>query len=257
MAEKNDEAKAEEINLFKIAPKIEEAENSTQKDSKNVDKCEEPSQQQEEEVIKKKYGGLITKKASFNFPRTMNALSLISADWALEKVGIPKSKGHLRLFVLNCSDNSGKSKKHKRMAEKNDEAKAEEINLFKIAPKIEEAENSTQKDSKNVDKCEEPSQQQEEEVIKKKYGGLLPKKPPLIFQGWDTQEQRPLEAFRPKLQPTRHQQIRSRSAYARKDDDEDVCSSDDLKPGENQGRPLDGDIESNDHSRDNQIHLQN
>ncbi|KAM7484383.1 hypothetical protein LguiA_000392 [Lonicera macranthoides] len=76
-----------------------------------------------------------------------------------------------------------------------------------------------------------PSQKQEEEVIKKKYGGLLPKKNPLISKDheraffdsadWALGKQgaqkskNPLEALRPKLQPTHHQQGRSRrSAYA-------------------------------------------
>ncbi|XP_058097382.1 uncharacterized protein LOC131242635 [Magnolia sinica] len=75
-----------------------------------------------------------------------------------------------------------------------------------------------------------PSPQAEEEVIKKKYGGILPKKPPLISKDheraffdsadWALGKQGqkpkgPLEALRPKLQPTPHQQVRSRrSAYA-------------------------------------------
>ncbi|KAL3636231.1 hypothetical protein CASFOL_020778 [Castilleja foliolosa] len=152
------------------------------------------------------------------------------------------------------------------MAEKNDEAKTEEINLFDKAPKIEEDENSTQKDSNNADKCDEnnmPSKQQEEEIIKKKYGGLLPKKPPLISKDTERaffdsadwalgkvgvpKSKGPLEALRPKLQPTRHQQIRTRSAYASGDEDE----------GGNQGRTLDDDIESSDQSPDNQNHIQN
>ncbi|KAG9458758.1 hypothetical protein H6P81_003266 [Aristolochia fimbriata] len=79
-----------------------------------------------------------------------------------------------------------------------------------------------------------PSPQQEEEVLKKKYGGLIPKRPPLISKDheraffdsadWALGKQGapvghkpkgPLEALRPKLQPTPHQQVRSRrSAYA-------------------------------------------
>ncbi|KAF8399497.1 hypothetical protein HHK36_015363 [Tetracentron sinense] len=82
-----------------------------------------------------------------------------------------------------------------------------------------------------------PSPQQEEEVIKKKYGGILPKKPPLISKDheraffdsadWALGKQGaqkpkgPLEALRPKLQPTPQQQVRSRrSAYAPSDDGE-------------------------------------
>ncbi|KAJ0989219.1 hypothetical protein J5N97_007575 [Dioscorea zingiberensis] len=78
-----------------------------------------------------------------------------------------------------------------------------------------------------------PSFQQEEEAIKKKYGGILPKKQPLISkdheraffdsadwalgkQGAHVEKPKgPLEALRPKLQPTPQQQVRSRrSAYA-------------------------------------------
>ncbi|KAH7686020.1 Endosulphine protein [Dioscorea alata] len=81
-----------------------------------------------------------------------------------------------------------------------------------------------------------PSSEQEEEVIKKKYGGIIPKKPPLISKDheraffdsadWALGKQGvakpkgPLEALRPKLQPTQ-QQVRSRrSAYASTETDE-------------------------------------
>ncbi|XP_010461427.1 PREDICTED: uncharacterized protein LOC104742148 [Camelina sativa] len=66
-----------------------------------------------------------------------------------------------------------------------------------------------------------PSSQQEEAVVKKKYGGLMPKKPPLISKDherayfdsadWALGKQGvakpkgPLEALRPKLQPTQQQ----------------------------------------------------
>ncbi|XP_028556167.1 uncharacterized protein LOC110115501 isoform X2 [Dendrobium catenatum] len=80
-----------------------------------------------------------------------------------------------------------------------------------------------------------PSSQDEEAVIKKKYGGIVPKKPPLISKDheraffdsadWALGKQGvkpkgPLEALRPKLQPTHHQQARSRRpAYASADGD--------------------------------------
>ncbi|KAK1305412.1 hypothetical protein QJS10_CPB11g00300 [Acorus calamus] len=86
-----------------------------------------------------------------------------------------------------------------------------------------------------------PSCQEEEEVIKKKYGGMLPKKPPLISKDheraffdsadWALGKQgapvgkpkNPIEALRPKLQPTPHQQVRSRrSAYAPADDEDGI-----------------------------------
>ncbi|PRQ40755.1 putative endosulphine [Rosa chinensis] len=79
-----------------------------------------------------------------------------------------------------------------------------------------------------------PSVQKEEETIKKKYGGIIPKKPPLISKDHERayfdsadwalgkgahKPKGPLEALRPKLQPTPHQQVRSRRAsYTRADD---------------------------------------
>ncbi|XP_052199850.1 uncharacterized protein LOC127806530 [Diospyros lotus] len=109
-----------------------------------------------------------------------------------------------------------------------------------------------------------PSPQQEEEIIKKKYGGILPKKKPLIskdherafFDSADwalgkqgTQKAKgPPEALRPKLQPTPHQQLRSRrSAYAPPDDNEEVDGSnihDDNCP-EDQSCKLDSSSNSN------------
>jgi len=89
--------------------------------------------------------------------------------------------------------------------------------------------------TKNVE-YEMPSVEQEEAMIKKKYGGLLPKKKPLISKdhehaffdsadwalGKGAQKPKgPLEALRPKLQPTPHHQARSRrSAYAPSDDED-------------------------------------
>ncbi|RYR09127.1 hypothetical protein Ahy_B05g077233 isoform A [Arachis hypogaea] len=86
-----------------------------------------------------------------------------------------------------------------------------------------------------------PSPQQEEEVIKKKYGGLIPKKPPLISKDherayfdsadWALGKQGaqkpkgPLEALRPKLQPTTQQTRSRRSAYAPADEGEDGSSN--------------------------------
>ncbi|CAN1187798.1 hypothetical protein LINPERPRIM_LOCUS32051 [Linum perenne] len=77
---------------------------------------------------------------------------------------------------------------------------------------------------------------QEEQIIRSKYGGILPKKKPLISKDheraffdsadWALGKQGakpkgPLEALRPKLQPTRQQQSRSRrSAYAHSNEDE-------------------------------------
>ncbi|KAK3027335.1 hypothetical protein RJ639_040427 [Escallonia herrerae] len=103
-----------------------------------------------------------------------------------------------------------------------------EHDLIVNAPKVEVDDDLQLEEPINSDKTEEnlmPSPQQEEETIKKKYGGLLPRKTPLISKdheraffdsadwalGKQGQKSKgPLEALRPKLQPTPHQQIRSR-----------------------------------------------
>ncbi|XP_073279131.1 uncharacterized protein [Primulina huaijiensis] len=75
-----------------------------------------------------------------------------------------------------------------------------------------------------------PSSKQEEEAVKKKYGGIIPKKPPLISKDherayfdsadWALNKQGadkpkgPLEALRPKLQPTQQQTRYRKSPYA-------------------------------------------
>ncbi|KAF3431484.1 hypothetical protein FNV43_RR26215 [Rhamnella rubrinervis] len=114
-----------------------------------------------------------------------------------------------------------------------------------------------------------PSPQQEEEIIKKKYGGIVPKKPPLISKDherayfdsadWALGKQGsqkpkgPLEALRPKLQPTPHQQVRSRrSAYAPADDGEGEGEVDDggsnNASSEDQSCTVDGDENDNNSS---------
>ncbi|KAL2461530.1 cAMP-regulated phosphoprotein 19-related protein [Abeliophyllum distichum] len=80
------------------------------------------------------------------------------------------------------------------------------------------------------------STQQEEEAVKKKYGGIMPKKPPLISKDherayfdsadWALGKQGvekpkgPLEALRPKLQPTQ-QQTRYRKSFCAPAEGED------------------------------------
>ncbi len=118
-------------------------------------------------------------------------------------------------------------------AETNSEG-AKALDLVDDTPKVQADNEPTVEDPKHLDTTEEnpmPSSEQEEEVIKKKYGGLIPKKTPLISKDheraffdsadWALGKQGaqkskgPLEALRPKLQPTPHQQVRSRrSAYA-------------------------------------------
>ncbi|KAL3823956.1 hypothetical protein ACJIZ3_019985 [Penstemon smallii] len=142
------------------------------------------------------------------------------------------------------------------------EAKAKEMNLVEGTPKDEEAKDLPQEDFNNC----MPSPQQEEEILKKKYGGLLPKKSPLIskdnerafFDSADwalgKKSKGPLEALRPKLQPSPHQQVRSRSAYARGENEEDGGNSDDVNSEENQGSTLDGEIEIINPSPENPNH---
>ncbi|OAY57131.1 uncharacterized protein LOC110605374 isoform X2 [Manihot esculenta] len=91
------------------------------------------------------------------------------------------------------------------------------------------------------DKSSMSSSKQEEEVVKKKYGGIMPKKPPLISkdherayfdsadwalgkQGGVEKPKGPLEALRPKLQPTQQQTRYRKSPYA-PSDGEDTGSS--------------------------------
>ncbi|KAL0372476.1 UNVERIFIED_CONTAM: hypothetical protein Scaly_0929200 [Sesamum calycinum] len=142
------------------------------------------------------------------------------------------------------------------MAERNDETAAEEMNLVDTTPKIEEAESLSNGDSKSVDICEEnqmPSKQQEdnERAFFDSADWALGKVGAQKSKG-------PLEALRPKLQPTPHQQVRSRSAYAPADDDGDdgddgdSCNSDNLNSAENQSSTLDGSTESHNHSSTNQ-----
>ncbi|KAJ4768783.1 cAMP-regulated phosphoprotein 19-related protein [Rhynchospora pubera] len=95
----------------------------------------------------------------------------------------------------------------------------------------------------NPDSTENP-EINAEETLKKKYGGIVPKKPPLISKDherayfdsadWALGKQGahphkpkgPLEALRPKLQPTQNQQARSRrTAYASNENLEDVGSN--------------------------------
>ncbi|CAK7335235.1 unnamed protein product [Dovyalis caffra] len=80
------------------------------------------------------------------------------------------------------------------------------------------------------DKSSMPSHKQEEEAVKKRYGGIMPKKPPLISKDherayfdsadWALGKQGvekpkgPLEALRPKLQPTQQQTRYRKSPYA-------------------------------------------
>ncbi|CAK7326110.1 unnamed protein product [Dovyalis caffra] len=120
-----------------------------------------------------------------------------------------------------------------------------------VDPAKNQAENEA--DQKELDQNSEnpmPSHEQEEEIIKKKYGGMLPKKPLIskdhehaFFDSADwalgkqgaQKPKGPLEALRPKLQPTPHHQMRSkRSVYAPADDDDGAESVSNSTPPEDE-----------------------
>ncbi|CAN6471755.1 unnamed protein product [Victoria cruziana] len=107
---------------------------------------------------------------------------------------------------------------------------------------LEDSEGTDLRENKNNEQDTSPDFD-EEATLKKKYGGILPKKPPLISKDherafFDSADwalgKGPLEALRPKLQPTPHQEVRSRrSAYAPADgEDAGHISSEDA--GSNQ-----------------------
>ncbi|KAL8541137.1 hypothetical protein ACS0TY_002422 [Phlomoides rotata] len=111
----------------------------------------------------------------------------------------------------------------------------------------EEVHEQTEVVMEDVDKSL-PTAQQEEEVVKKKYGGLMPKKPPLISKDherayfdsadWALGKQGvkpkgPLEALRPKLQPTQQQTRYRKSPYAPSEgEDGAMPSSEDVSTNE-------------------------
>lgn len=147
------------------------------------------------------------------------------------------------------------------------DASAEDVKKQDVpddAPMHEADEVKTVEELKDSDKSNEgamPSAEQEEEVMKKKYGGILPKKPPLISKDherayfdsadWALGKQGaqkpkgPLEALRPKLQPT-HQQVRTRrSAYAPSVDGEEDTGNHDAH-AEHEMNSVDGGNDSKD-----------
>ncbi|XP_078168412.1 uncharacterized protein LOC144562919 [Carex rostrata] len=92
-----------------------------------------------------------------------------------------------------------------------------------------------------------------EETLKKKYGGIVPKKPPLISKdherayfdsadwalgkqggagGHAHKPKGPLEALRPKLQPTHGQQARSRRTPYASSENLDLVNAEDLVSNE-------------------------
>ncbi|RZC28555.1 hypothetical protein D0Y65_000502, partial [Glycine soja] len=125
----------------------------------------------------------------------------------------------------------------KKEEEVGDDSPRNEVDSEKSADDLKDSDND------KSDGNPMPSSQQEEAAVKKKYGGMLPKKPPLISKDherayfdsadWALGKQGaqkpkgPLEALRPKLQPTQQHARSRRSAYAPADDNEvDGCNSD-------------------------------
>ncbi|CAN8251693.1 unnamed protein product [Cochlearia groenlandica] len=96
---------------------------------------------------------------------------------------------------------------------------------------------SSNEDLKEQSDKSMPSSQEEEASVKNKYGGLMPKKPPLISKDserayfdsadWALGKQGvakpkgPLEALRPKLQPTQQQTRYRKSPCAPSEGGED------------------------------------
>ncbi|PWA69984.1 endosulphine [Artemisia annua] len=154
------------------------------------------------------------------------------------------------------------------MSEANEVSK--DLNVVDNDPKVEVKDDpSTEEVASQVEKAEEnpmPSPAQEEAVIKKKYGGLLPRKTPLISKDHDRaffdsadwalgkgsqKSKGPLEALRPKLQPTPHHQARSRrSSYAPADEGEVDDGSSNVTASEDQGTELDMANDEKTHSED-------
>ncbi|XP_023731321.1 uncharacterized protein LOC111879073 isoform X2 [Lactuca sativa] len=146
---------------------------------------------------------------------------------------------------------------------------SKDLNLVDNDQKVEvNNDSSSQEIPKDLEKAEDnpmPTPAQEEAVIKKKYGGLLPRKTPLISKDHDRaffdsadwalgkgsqKSKGPLEALRPKLQPTPHQQVRSRrSSYAPADEGEDDGSLN-LTASEDQGQELELSMDDKSHSED-------
>ncbi|XP_055806292.1 uncharacterized protein LOC129874923 [Solanum dulcamara] len=112
------------------------------------------------------------------------------------------------------------------MSNPSDES-GQEPNLGNDLPKGEVNDDLPAEDPKgSEEERQDPSQEEQEELMKKKYGGLVKKKPPLITKDheraffdsadWALGKQggqkakTPAEALRPKLEPTPHQQLRTR-----------------------------------------------
>lgn len=153
-------------------------------------------------------------------------------------------------------------KQSHKMSNPSDE-RGKEPNLCNDPPKGEVNDDLPAEDPKSSEEeSREPSQEEQEELMKKKYGGLVKKKPPLITKDheraffdsadWALGKQggqkakTPAEALRPKLEPTPHQQLRTRlSASKLTDAGEDGSNNDLVQLDDQSGTPaVDGENKS-------------
>ncbi|XP_049403828.1 uncharacterized protein LOC125867390 isoform X1 [Solanum stenotomum] len=131
-----------------------------------------------------------------------------------------------------------------KMSNPSDES-GKEPNLGNDPPKAEVNDDLPAEDPKGAEEeSQDPSLAEQEELMKKKYGGLVKKKPPLITKDheraffdsadWALGKQgghkakTPAEALRPKLEPTPHQQLRTRLSEAKLTDAGEDGSNNDL-----------------------------
>ncbi|XP_015075000.1 uncharacterized protein LOC107018924 isoform X2 [Solanum pennellii] len=130
------------------------------------------------------------------------------------------------------------------MSNPSDES-GKEPNLGNDPPKGEVNDALPAEDPKGAEEeSQDPSLAEQEELMKKKYGGLVKKKPPLITKDheraffdsadWALGKQgghkakTPAEALRPKLEPTPHQQLRTRLSASKLTDAGEDGSNNDL-----------------------------
>ncbi|KAF3623990.1 putative KH domain-containing protein-like [Capsicum annuum] len=172
---------------------------------------------------------------SFAFPLLLCVASLEPGVFRKQPLYLQEKQSHK---MSNPSDESGK-----------------EPNLGNDPPKGEVNDDLPAEDPKSSEEeSREPSQEEQEELMKKKYGGLVKKKPPLITKDheraffdsadWALGKQggqkakTPAEALRPKLEPTPHQQLRTRlSASKLTDAGEDGSNNDLVQLDDQSGTP--------------------
>ncbi|KAK4376667.1 hypothetical protein RND71_002963 [Anisodus tanguticus] len=137
------------------------------------------------------------------------------------------------LFHISANNSSVSSTLHfrfpkqaRKMSNPSSDESGKEPNIGNDPPKGEVNDDLPAEDPKGSEEEESQDPSPEEEELMKKYGGLVKKKPPLISKDheraffdsadWALGKQggqkakTPAEALRPKLEPTPHQQLRTR-----------------------------------------------